>query len=142
MQYEYPCVLEPERERGFSVSFPDVPEALTCGDSRGEALAMAEDALAAALGAYMKAGECVPSPNPATGKQVLVAVPPILAAKLALYNAARREGLTPVALASRLGLSAGAVRRMLNPDHQSHISQIEKALRAVGRGLVISDRAA
>ena len=142
MQYEYPCVLTREREGGFSVSFPDVPEALTCGNSRGEALAMAEDALAAALGAYMKSRESVPPPSGATRRQELVAVPPIVAAKLALYNAMRREGLTRVALAGRLGLSEGAVRKLLNPDHRSHISQIEKALRAVGRGLVIGDRAA
>ena len=142
MQYEYPCVLTLEREGGFSVSFPDVPEALTCGNSRTEALAMAEDALATALGAYMKSRESVPAPSRATRRQELVAVPPIVAAKLALYNAMRREGLTRVALAGRLGLSEGAVRKLLNPDHRSHISQIQKALRVVGRGLVIGDRAA
>ena len=142
MQYEYPCVLTPEREGGFSVSFPDVPEVLTCGNGRAEALAMAEDALAAALGACMQSRESVPPPSRAPRHQELVAVPPIVAAKLALYNAMLREGLTKVALAGRLGLSEGAVRKLLNPDHRSHISQIEKALRAVGRGLVISDRAA
>ena len=142
MQYEYPCVFAPEREGGFSVSFPDVPEALTCGNSRAEALAMAEDALAAALGAYVKSREGVPLPSRAARRQVLVAVPPIVVAKLALYNAMRLEGLTNVALASRLGLSEGAVRKLLDPDHQSNINQIEKALRAVGRGLVISDHAA
>ena len=142
MQYQYPCVLEPEDGGGFSVSFPDVPEALTCGDSRAEALALAEEALAVALGAYMKSRESVPLPSRASRYQDLVAVPPIVAAKLALYSAMRREGLTRVALAGRLGLSEGAVRKLLNPDHRSHISQIEKALRVVGRGLVIGDRAA
>ena len=142
MQYEYPCVLAPENDGGFSVSFPDVPEALTCGNSRAEALALAEEALAVALGGYMNSRESVPSPSRATRHQELVAVPPIVAAKLALYSAMRREGLTRVALAGRLGLSEGAVCKLLNPDHRSHISQIEKALRAVGRGLVIGDRAA
>ena len=43
MRYAYPCVLTPEEDGdGFSISFPDVPEALTCGDDRAEALAMAE----------------------------------------------------------------------------------------------------
>ena len=31
MQYVYPCNFAPEEEGGFDVSFPDVPEALTCG---------------------------------------------------------------------------------------------------------------
>lgn len=43
MQYVYPCVLTPEDDGGFFVSFPDVPEALTGGDDRAEALEMAED---------------------------------------------------------------------------------------------------
>lgn len=142
MQYEYPCVLAPEDGGGFSVSFPDVPEALTCGNSRAEALALAEEALAIALGTYMKSRESVPSPSRASRHHELVAVPPIVAAKLALYNAMRREGLTWAALARRLGLSEGEVRKLLDPDHRSQISQVEKALRAVGRGLVVGDRAA
>ena len=33
MRYTYPCILTPEPEAGgFSVSFPDVPEALTGGE--------------------------------------------------------------------------------------------------------------
>ena len=44
MRYAYPCVLASEEDGGYSVSFPHVPEALTCGDDREEALAMAEDA--------------------------------------------------------------------------------------------------
>ena len=84
MRYAYPCVLAPEEGGGFSVSFPDVPEALTCGDDRAEALAMAEDALAVALGAYVHAREDIPSPGPLLPGQVMVAVPPVVAARLAL----------------------------------------------------------
>ena len=142
MRYAYPCVLAPEEGGGFSVRFPDIPEALTCGDDRSESLAMAEDALAAALAAYVHCGEDIPAPSAADGGQPLVAVRPVVAAKLALYSAMRRQGITKVALAARLGVSEGAVRKLLNPDHRSHIGQVEKALQAVGRGLVVEDRAA
>ena len=54
----------------------------------------------------------------------------------------RRQGITNVALAARLGVQENAVRRLLNPNHRSHISQVEKALRAVGRSLVVEDMAA
>ena len=50
MRYAYPCTLTPENGSGFTVSFPDVPEALTSGDDRREALEMAEDALAGCPG--------------------------------------------------------------------------------------------
>ena len=141
MQYVYPCVLTPEDEGGFFVSFPDVPEALTGGDNRAEALAMAEDALAAALGMYVKEREDIPVPSIAVAGQALVAVPTIVAAKLALYTAMRRQSISKVALAERLGLSEGAVRKLCDPDHRSHIGTVEDALRAVGRSLVLGDRA-
>ena len=35
MFYVYPCVLNPEEEGGFYVTFPDVPGALTNGKDRG-----------------------------------------------------------------------------------------------------------
>ena len=141
MRYAYPCVLTPEEDGGFSISFPDVPEALTCGDDRAEALAMAEDALAVALGAYVRAREDIPSPGPLLSEQVLVAVPLVVAAKLALYTAMREQELSKVGLAARMGVSEGAIRKLMNPRHRSHIRQVEKALRHLGRRLVVEDGA-
>ena len=139
MRYAYPCVLTPEEEGGYSVSFPNVPEALTCGDDRDEALAMAEDALAVGLGAYVQCREEIPAPGPIAPGQEVVAVPLVVAAKLALYSAMREQGLTKVGLARLMGLSEGAVRKLLNPGHRSHIRQVERALRKVGRRLVGGD---
>ncbi len=51
----------------------------------------------------------------------------------------REQGLTKVGLARRLGLSEGAVRKLLNPNHRSHIAQIERAIEKVGRRLVAED---
>lgn len=141
MQYTYPCIVTPD-DGGFSVSFPDVPEALTCGDDRAEALALARDALATALAAYVHECWDVPAASAAVNGQALIAVPPVVAAKLALYTAMRAQGVTNVALAARLGISESAVRKLVNPDHRSHIGHVEKALAAVGRTLVIEDRVA
>ena len=143
MRYTYPCDLTPDEEDGgFNVTFPDVPEALTCGDDRAEALEMAEDALVVALCAYVDNDEDLPVPGAAADGQVTVAVPPLVAAKLALYTAMRKQGIGPNELADRLGLGEDAVRKVLDPDYGSHLTQVEKALRAVGRSLVVEDRAA
>ena len=139
MQYAYPCILASE-EDGFSVSFPDIPEALTCGIDRRDALTQAIDALVAALSAYVYAREDIPVPSPVIKGQELISIPLIVASKLALYSAMRRQGMTKTALARRLGLSEGAVRKLLDPDHRSHIGQVEKALRVLGQSLVIADR--
>ena len=138
----YSCSLTPEAEVGFYVSFPGVIGAHTCGDDRAEALEMAEDALVVALCAYVDNDEDIPVPGTAADGQVMVAVPPIVAAKLALYTAMRKQGITADELADRLSLGESAVRKLLDPDYGSHLTQVEKALRAVGRSLVIEDRAA
>ena len=141
MFYVYPCVLNPEEGGGFYVIFPDVRGALTGGKDRSEALALAEDALTAALAGYVQEHWDIPVPSAAVDGQELIAVSPVVAAKLALYTAMRRQGITKTALAKRLGLSESAVRKLVDPDHRSHISSVEAALRAVGRGLVVGDRA-
>ena len=147
MRYAFPCniVRDEEEEKttgkeAYVVTFPDVYGANTGGWSWEETLEMAEDCLAVALGMYVKAGRDIPVPSPTTDGQVSINVPPIVAAKMALYTAMRKQGITNVALAARLGLSEGAIRRLIDTRHRSHIGQVEKALRAVGRSLVIEDR--
>ena len=142
MRYVYPCVLTPEEDGGFFVSFPDVPGANTCGDDRAEALEMAEDALSGALAGHVHEQRDVPAPSPAAPGQVLVTVSPLVAAKLALYTAMREQGMTRAALADRLRLSESVVRRLVDPDRRSPISQIERALRVVGPRLAVEDQVA
>ena len=98
MRFVYPCVLTPEEGGGYAVSFPDVPEALTGGNDRADALAMAADALTVSLGAYIAAREDVPVPSVPLPGHELVAVPSALAAKLAQYTALRDHGITREAL--------------------------------------------
>ena len=77
MRYAYPCILTPDEEEGegFVVTFPDVPEAITGGNTREEALMMAQDGLAVALGMYVKSRQEIPVPSGVAPGQVLVAVP-------------------------------------------------------------------
>ena len=93
---------------------------------------MAQDALATALAGYVHERWDIPAPSLAADGQELIPVPPVTAAKLALYTAMRTQDVTNVDLARRLGVSESAVRKVLNPDHRSHIGQVERALRAVG----------
>ena len=63
MLHAYPCKLTADEEGGFVVTFPDVPEAVTGGGNRAEALAMAEDAFAVALAGYVHEGWDIPVPS-------------------------------------------------------------------------------
>ena len=103
---------------------------------------MAEDALATALAGYVHEKWEIPTPSDVADGQVSVPVPTVVAAKLALYTAMRAQRITKVELADRLGISESAVRKLTNPDHRSHMSQVQKALRAVGRSLKVEVTAA
>ena len=63
MIYAYPCQLTSDEDGTLVVTFPDVPEAITGGRDRPEALAMAEDALATALAGYVHEKRDIPPPS-------------------------------------------------------------------------------
>ena len=141
MRYAYPCQITPYEGNELVVSFPDVPGALTSGYSRAEALEAAGEALSVMLAGYVQDRKAIPVPSPVVDGQEVVAVDPVTAAKLELYSAMRNQGVTKRVLAKRLRLSETTVGRLTDPGHRSHISLVAKALRAVGRGLVIEGRA-
>jgi antitoxin HicB len=138
MRYAYPYELVPQPEGGFTVTFPDVPEAITQGESEEDAAAMAEDALVTALSFYTDNAERLPRPSPAH-RRPLAHVPPLVAAKLALHDAMVAARVTNVALARQLGTDEKTVRRLRDPLHQSRINQVDAALRMLGKrmGIVI-----
>ena len=137
----WPATLERQDDGSILVSFPDVPEDLTEGDTEAEALAEARDCLIAALGGYIGRRRAIPPPSSARGMDS-IALPALAAAKVALYDAMHTQGVGNTALAARLGVSEGAVRRLIDLDHRSHIGQVETALHALGRRLMIATREA
>lgn len=139
MRYAYPFDLTTEPEGGFTVTFPDVPEAISYGQTEAEAREMAEDALATALSLYTEDGRALPSPSSAHGRPIAV-VPALAAAKLALHEAMLEAKVSNVELARRLRVDEKAVRRLLDPLHRSHIGQVEAGLRALGKRLDVTAR--
>ena len=61
---------------------------------------------------------------------------------LALYSAMREGRVSNVGLAERLGVTETVVRRLVNLQHRSHIGQVEKALKVLGRKLEVRVKAA
>ena len=137
----YSAMLTPDEEDGgYVVTFRDVPEAITQGDTLDEALRNAADALAVALEFYAEDKQRFPRPSEARPDEHLVTLPALVAAKLELYRRMCETGTTRVALAQMLGVDERAVRRLLAYKHRSHIGQIEAALAKLGKRLEISVR--
>ena len=58
----YPVILTPD-DNTILVTFPDVPEAVTYGDTKEEALDRARDALRTAFDALLSDGKTIPAPS-------------------------------------------------------------------------------
>jgi antitoxin HicB len=142
-QLVYPLTLTPdERDGGFVVTFVDLPEAITQGDTREDCLREGADALAEAIAARMWANETIPLPSQSKRGQSAVAVPAHIATKAALYMALRETNISNSMLARRLGCDEKEIRRMLDPRHATRLARLEAALAALGKRLVVGVQAA
>ncbi|HYZ25832.1 MAG TPA: type II toxin-antitoxin system HicB family antitoxin [Geminicoccaceae bacterium] len=138
----YPALFIPEVDDGFSVTFRDLPEANAFGDDLRGTLEAAMYGLAVALEFRIRDNEPWPLPSPAGADERLITLPVLVEAKLALMRRMHETGTTKVELARLLGVSEGAVRRLLRFDHRSHIDRIEAALERLGSRLELRLRRA
>jgi antitoxin HicB len=133
----YPALFEPEG-KGFVVTFPDIPEAITEGDSADEAMEYAIDALQTALSEYINRRLEIPQPKRARGKNIrLVCLPALAEAKIGLYRTMRAKGVRKAEMARRIGWQKSQVDRLLDLKHASRLDQIESALNVLDKRLTI-----
>ena len=140
---EYPIKLQ--RDGKFlMVTFPDIPEAHTQGDSKADALRMAADALETALDFYFETHRIVPAPSKARAGQLTVALPLSVSAKVMLWNEMLQQEVRPAELALRLGVSRQAIDRMIDVRHATKIDALAEAMAALGshRRLIVKTVAA
>ena len=138
LKLEYPCRLTAEDDGTFTVSFPDVPDALTCGDTRAEALEMAQDALSVALTFYLEDGQPTPHPSRHGAGEVLVSPDLQIALKAAVAVALRESNNRPADLARLLDTDFKSATRILDPTHTTKIPTLEKALDVLGKRVMIA----
>ena len=132
MNMSYAVTLSQYQGGQVGVFFADVPEAISSGKSEAEALDRAQDALTVALSGYLDEGRPLPVPSRAKRGQHVVVLPPRVAIKLAIHEAMREQGVTQARLGELLRIDGRQVRRILNLDHESKLSQLEAALASLG----------
>ena len=137
----YPAQLEAEGNGGYVVTFPDFGVGATQGDTLDEALAQAADLLETMVANYMAEGWDLPAPSPAAGRP-LVRLTPLVAAKAEVYRAMRAADMSKAELARRIGISPQQAQRLFDIHHASRLDQIDTALAALGRRLVVTTEAA
>ena len=136
--YRFPAILTRDTNTSYLVRFPDVPEAITFGENRHDALRDASEALEASLSIYMEKRLDIPKPSRPRGKnQTLIGIPALSDAKVALYTAMRQAGIRKADLARRLVCQKSQVDRLLDLNHASRFDQLEQAFAALNKRLSI-----
>ena len=136
MNLVYRATLTTDPDGGFIATFADVPDAITHGETRENALANAAEALGLALRGYLADGEALPEPKSREG--IMVAVEPSDAVKIAVIDRFQRSDISKSELARRIGRTEGEARRILDPDYPSKIGTMQEALKAMGQTIVVS----
>ena len=132
--FMYPVTLTPDNG-GFVVTFTDIPEAITQGETEDEALAAAKDALESAIDFYLEDKRAVPKPSKVKRGQRVIELPASLSAKVLLLNEMIAQNVRPAELARRLHTTPQEVNRLTNVRHTTRIDGIAAALRALGKQL-------
>ena len=134
--FKYPVTLTlDKKDGGFVVTFKDVPEAITQGDTVPQALAAAKEALESALDFYFEDKRAVPAPSKPKRGQHVIELPASLSAKMLLLNEMIAQNVRPAELARRLKTTPQEVNRLTNVRHTTRIDSIATALQALGKQL-------
>lgn len=136
---KFPVTLtRDEKDGGFVVTFRDIPEAITQGETVEDALVMAKEELDIAMEFYFEDKRCVPAPSKPKRGQHTIELPASLSAKVWLLNEMVAQNMRPAELARRLNTTPQQVNRLTNLRHTTRIDAIAAALHAMGRRLEIS----
>ncbi len=134
----YPAKFTPDETGGFVVTFKDIPEAISQGETEEEAIAAANEAIETALDFYFEDKRVVPAPSKAKRGQPVATLSASLTAKVLLLNEMVAQRIRPAELARRLHTTPQEVNRLTNLRHATRIDGIAAALQVLGRHLEIS----
>ena len=136
--FNYPVTLTHDAaDGGFVVTFLDIPEAISQGETVAEAMKAARAALETALDFYSDDKRAVPAPSKAAAGQAVIGLNASLSAKVLLLNEMIYQNIRPAELARRLGTRPQDVNRLTNLRHTTRIDSIAAALEAMGKHLEI-----
>ena len=136
----YRIHLEPDDNYPLLGTCPDLPELTTFGEDGVSARSHAVDALLSVIQSRISRRLDVPEPTGGDGEWIDLGA--LAEAKVGLYRAMRRDGVTKAELGRRLQWHAPSIDRLLDLDHDSRLRQIELAFNAIGRQVRIIDEAA
>ena len=130
--FDYPVTLTHDNG-AVSVTFADIPEAITFGADEEKALLQAIDALETGLSFYVDARKLLPAASKPAAGQKTVRPSALECAKLGVYQAMTEQGIKKSELARRLGWHMPQIDRLFDLRHASKFDQIEAAANVLGK---------
>lgn len=138
--YLYPATVESNNEGGFIAKFRDVPEAITEAWDLEELKNNARDALISAIDFYIEDRKAFPVGSTVKSGEITIELPASVVAKVLLLNTMVQANVRPIDLARKMKVKPQEVTRLTDIRHATKIDTIQKALRALGKELVITLR--
>ena len=138
----YAVKLSKDTDGSWLVDVPALPFMHTHGRTRDAALSRAGDAVLTGLEMLVDGKAEIPRPlqaAPARGEAVRLSA--LVSAKIELRNAMLAQRAGKYRLGKLLDWHLPQVDRLVNFRHQSKLDQIEQALAALGRRLVVTSAA-
>lgn len=132
----YAAVFDPQPEGGYTITFPDIPEAISQADSDDEALFNAQEVLTLCLEQRIEDGEEIPQASKVKGGHWVEPAAAVQAAIL-LRGAREAMGKTTADIARALNTSWPAAQRLEQPRANPTLRQLERAASALGKRLVL-----
>jgi len=133
---QYAAVFEAQPEGGFTVTFPDIPEAITEGEDQDAALFNAAEVLTLCLEQRMLDGDAIPDASAVEGGHWIQPTASVQAALL-LRKAREQQGKSLADLALALHTSWSAAQRLELANNNPTLRQLERAAAALGKRLII-----
>lgn len=129
---KYPALFTEGPNGGYTVTFRDIPEAISEGPTIRQAQEMALDALCTAMEFYFEDGRAVPAPSKIGTGETFVSLPASIAVKVALLNARLASGARPADIARTMGSKAQEMTRVFDLGHSTKIDTVVEAMAAMG----------
>jgi len=137
MKIEYPARIEKDADGIFFVSFPDIEEAVTQGETLEEALFNASEVLTLTMEYRLDENRDIPDPSPDRGKHIYQ-IAPAAKVQAALLIRKARADKSIADLARNLETSWPSAKRLEDPHNSPTLKMIDRAAAVFGKKLVLS----
>ena len=133
-RFSFPVTLTTDEvDGGFTVTFRDLPEAITQGENIEDALNEAADCLEEAIANRVLRRLPIPIPSEAKDNEYLITTPLQTSFKASIWLAMQEKNINQTQLAKNLNVDEKEVRRILDPSHNTKLETLERSLLALGK---------